>query len=398
MRGGRCSPAFHRICAGCALLPAALFVGTPTPPAPSAKDTRTLLPAPPPYPRLRQRIPVHSCRQPPPHPRLRRSSPAPTGGRGPCVAIPGGQPYPGWSQRAAVPGSSPAYSRILDRVDIATGGGAGGEGELVPPLSLTLQIPYLRRQPHPVRASVGIPIRFSPAPPLHPRPRRGTHALLPATPTPLVPSAKDTRALLPATPTRAFGAPPPPPPGGGVRAWRYLVGSRARFFAGLFPDTGPCGYRHGGRGRRGGGTCSPSPVSHAPDTLPPPAAPPRPRLRRDTHTLLAGPPTPPAPAALLPRPHRGRGPCVAISGEQPCPALLQDLPMLWTVGISPPGEGPTGRGNLFPLPCLSCSNHLTPLPAALFPPAIRAVPGRIPGGRQCPGSSAGAGFLEGQGR
>jgi len=38
------------------------------------------------------------------------------------------------------------------------------------------------------------------------------------------------------------------------------------------------------------------------------------------------------------------------------------------------------------------------LPAALFPPAIRAVPGRIPGGRQCPGSSAGAGFLEGQGR
>ena len=234
MRGGRCSPAFHRICAGCALLPAALFVGTPTPPAPSAKDTRTLLPAPPPYPRLRQRIPVHSCRQPPPHPRLRRSSPAPTGGRGPCVAIPGGQPYPGWSQRAAVPGSSPAYSRILDRVDIATGGGADGEGELVPPpLSLTLQIPYLRRQPHPVRASVGIPIRFSPAPPLHPRLRRSS----------------------------------PAPTGGGVRAWRYQGSSRVRLFSRISPCCGPWGYRHRGRGRRGGGTCSPSPVFHAPTIL-----------------------------------------------------------------------------------------------------------------------------------
>jgi len=49
---------------------------------------------------------------------------------------------------------------------------------------------------------------------------------------------------------------------------------------------------------------------------------------------------------------------LAISGEQPCPALLRDLPMLWTVGISPRGEGLTGRGNLFPLPCLQRSTHL----------------------------------------
>jgi len=64
---------------------------------------------------------------------------------------------------------------------------------------------------------------------------------------------------------------------------------------------------------------------------------------------------------------RARG----IAGGKPYPALLQDLPMLWTVGISPRGEGPTGRGNLFPLPCLSRSRRLAsrcrhPLPA---PPA-----------------------------
>ena len=68
--------------------------------------------------------------------------------------------------------------------------------------------------------------------------------------------------------------------------------------------------------------------------------------------------------------HRGRGPCVAIPGGKPYPALLQDLPMLWTVGISPRGEGLTGRGNLFPLPCLSRSRYLAsagnPHPARAF--------------------------------
>ena len=64
----------------------------------------------------------------------------------------------------------------------------------------------------------------------------------------------------------------------------------------------------------------------------------------------------------------------AMPGVQPCSGLLRDLPMCWTVGISPRGEGPTGRGNLFPLPCLPHSNHLTsagtptpPAPAALLP-------------------------------
>ena len=52
----------------------------------------------------------------------------------------GGKPYPGWSRWETVPGFSPGSPHVLDRGDIATGGGADGEGELVPPpLSPTLQ-------------------------------------------------------------------------------------------------------------------------------------------------------------------------------------------------------------------------------------------------------------------
>jgi len=82
---------------------------------------------------------------------------------------------------------------------------------------------------------------------------------------------------------------------------------------------------------------------------------------------------PPAPAAkdihtFLPAPHPGRGQCLRYQGSSrirggagrpPCPALLQDLPMCWTVGISPLGVGLTGRGNEFPLPCLPRSKYLT---------------------------------------
>jgi len=113
--------------------------------------------------------------------------------------------------------------------------------------------------------------------------------------------------------------------------------------------------------------------------------PPRPRLRRDTHTLLPASPTPPAPSALLPRPRRGAVAVLVISGEQPYPALLQDLPMLWTVWISPRGERLTGRGNLFPLPCLPHFNHLTshrhPHPTRAF----GAPPPPPLGAGQCPG-------------
>jgi len=167
--------------------------GTPTPPAPAAGDALTLLLAPPPHPRLCRQatqtllrpppprprlrqgeIPIRFCwhphptrafmrdtriprRHPPPRPRLRRSSPAPSWGRGPCVAISGEQPCPGWSRWATVPGSSPGSPHVLDRGDIATGGGADGEGERVPPpLSPTLQPSY-----------------FSPASPAPPAPPAG---------------------------------------------------------------------------------------------------------------------------------------------------------------------------------------------------------------------------------
>ena len=152
--------------------------------------------------------------------------------------------------------------------------------------------------PHPSRASVEIPIHSLPSAPIPPAPAaKDTRTLLPATPTPLAPSAKDTRTLLPAAP-----APPAP-------------------------------------------------------------------AAKDTHTLLPAAPTPLAPAALLPRPLPGAGsvrgdirgaavPGVEPAGNRirgvacgpPCPALLRDLPMCWTVGISPRGRGRRGGGTCSPSP------------------------------------------------
>jgi len=126
----------------------------------------------------------------------------------------------------------------------------------------------------------------SSASPISPAPSQGYSYASAGTPAPPAPSpagypytsAGDphlARALA-WIPIYLAGIPTPPAPsallprsrrGGGVRAWRYLVGSRIRLFSRFSPRCGPCGYRHGGRGRRGGGTCSPSPVSHAPDTL-----------------------------------------------------------------------------------------------------------------------------------
>ena len=207
---------------------------------------------------------------------------------------------------------------------------------------------------------------------------------------------------------------------------RYQGSSRIRGGAGgkAVPGSSP-GSPHvldrgdiaiGGGGSRGGGTCSPSPVSHAPTTLllvagisprdthallPAAPTPPAPSPAGSPHTS-AGTPAPPAPSALLPRPRWGRGPCVAISGKQPYPgwsrgkavsgvelvgnrirggaggkpypALLQDLPMLWTVGISPLGEAARGAGELVPPP-------LSPtLQPSCFSPAslARAFADRLP--------------------
>ena len=88
----------------------------------------------------------------------------------------------------------PTYPHAVDRVDIATGGEADGEGELVPPpLSLTLQPSYFlpatppapspagypdtsTGTPTPPAPRWGIPIRFCRRPPPHPRLRRSSPA------------------------------------------------------------------------------------------------------------------------------------------------------------------------------------------------------------------------------
>ena len=210
-----CRPATHMLSAG---TPARAFVcGYPyASPAPSSLIQYS-----------HRGYPYALCRHPHPARAFGAPPPPPPRGRGQCVAISGEQLYPGCSRWEAVPGSFPGSPHALDRGDIATGGGADGEGELVPPpLSLTL-------------------------------------------------------------PNSAHLTDPP----------------RRHFYG-------------------------------------------------DARTLSAGTPTPPAPSALLPRPLPGAWAVLAISGEQPYPALFQDLPMHWTVGISPRGVGPTGRGNSFPLPCL----------------------------------------------
>jgi len=176
----------------------------------------------------------------------------------------------------------------------------------------------------------------------------------------------------PATRTLSAGTPTPPAPsallprprrGGGVRARAYIRGAAV---PGFFPGS-PHALDRGdiatGGGADGEGELVPPPLSltlQTPCSLP---ALSRPAFSRQaTHTLLPASPTPPAPSALLPHPRRGgvgsawryqgssriRG----VAGGKPYPALFRDLPMLWTVGISPRGVGPTGRGNLFPLPCL----------------------------------------------
>ena len=123
-------------------------------------------------------------------------------------------------------------------------------------------------------------------------------------------------------PTRACGAPPPPPPWGGVRAWRYLVGSRIRLFP-TYPlalDRGDIAIGDGGS--RGGGTRSPSPVSNTPET--PHISPTPPRL--PTHTPPAG------------TPHRARA-CGAPPPPPPgAEAVRGDIRRATVSGVEPDGQ------------------------------------------------------------
>ena len=218
-----------------------------------------------------------------------------------------------------MPGSFPGSPHALDRGDIATGGGADGEGELVPPpLSLTLPNSAHLIDPPRRHFCGGCPYALCRQPPPHPRLRRSS-----------------------------------PAPAAG--AWAVRGDIRGAAVPGSFPGS-PHALDRGdiatGGGADGEGELVPPPLSL---TLPNSAHltdPPRRHFYGDARTLSAGTPTPPAPSALLPRPLPGAWAVLAISGGQPYPALFQDLPMLWTVGISPRGVGPTGRGNSFPLPCL----------------------------------------------
>ena len=135
-----------------------------------------------------RRIPGYLAGTPHPARAFGAPPPPPSGGRGPCVAISGEQPCPGWSRREIVSGVElvgnrirlfPTYPLALDRGDIATGGEADGEGELVPPpLSPTLQPSYFSpaspTPPAPLPAEALI--RPSPASPPRPRLRRSSPA------------------------------------------------------------------------------------------------------------------------------------------------------------------------------------------------------------------------------
>ena len=169
---------------------------------------------------------------------------------------------------AAVSGSSPGSPHAVDRGDIATGGGGPRGGGT--------------RSPSPVSNAPETP-HISPAPPM-----------------PSAAGYSYTSAGLP-HPARAFGAPPPPPEGGGVRAWRYQGSSRIRgdAWCATVPGSSP-GSPHvldrgdiatGGGGPRGGGTRSPSPVSHTPTTL---------LLAGRLPVLLSPSPTPPAWVRAIP--------------------------------------------------------------------------------------------------
>ena len=227
-------------------------------------------------------------------------------------------------------------------VDIATGGEADGEGELVPPpLSPTLQPSYFSPASLARASGKGYPYPSTgpPTPPapsaLLPRPRRGAGSV-----------RGDIRGA--AVPGSSPGSP------------RAL-------------DRGD--YRHGGWGRRGGGTRSPSPVSYAPDTLLLPATPTPPAPSpTGSHTLLPAPPPHPRLRRSSPAPPRAGSVPGRISGEQPYPGWSRWAAVFWVSPrsrraldhggyVRPPIGEAARREEVCPLPCLPRSQNPTPFPA-----------------------------------
>ena len=161
--------------------------GTPTPPAPSPAGYPHTPSAAPPHPHLCRGIPIHISGSPHPTRAFAGRIPAHSFGSptppAPAALLPrpllGAGSVRGDIRGAAVPGSSPGSPHAVDRVDIATGGEADGEGELVPPpLSPTLQPSYFSpaspTPPAPLPAEALI--RPSPASPPRPRLRRSSPA------------------------------------------------------------------------------------------------------------------------------------------------------------------------------------------------------------------------------
>jgi len=210
-----------------------------------------------------------------------------------------------------------------------------------------LQIPILRFVgiPHGRRSARCIRPRTDPNPPIRWHPplcwQQATHTPLPAPSTPPAPSPAGypyTSAGSP-HPARAFGAPPPPRRGGGS-AWRYLVESRIRVFPGLSPCSGPWWISPLGERLTGRGDASPLPC-----------------LSRSRHLA----PCQPHPARAFgapPPPRRGGGSAWRYQGSSRIRGATGGKPCTGPWGYRHGGWGLAGRGNSFPLPCLSRSKHL----------------------------------------
>ena len=316
-----------------------------------------------------------------------------------------------------MPGSSPESPHVLDRGDIAIGGGGPRGGGT--------------SSPSPVSHAPDTLLLASPIPPgLQPAGYPCTSAGSPH-------------------PARAFGAPPPPRRGAGsVRGdtwWAAVPGSFPAYPHAL--DRGgyvrpPLGVRLTGRGDASPLPCLQIPILrfagssysassgipiHFPGSPPPPRAfaggypctsassphPTRAFARRYPYTSAgslhparafaggypytsAGTPHPARACDAPPPPRRGGGSAWRYQGSSrirgatggpPCPALLQDLPMLWTVGISPLGEAARGAGELVPpplsltlqAPCFSLPAFLRGLPIRSLPaPPARKDRGQAP--------------------